>query len=462
MSPLRWRAETMPTRAVAAGKATRLYPPAVPPSGVPRLLGRVWGQRAGHAATSAHVQAAYPFMAEGGLGGRGTYIGRDASGGSFVFDAFVLYASGVLTNPNMLVIGEVGSRKSSLVKTLIWRDAVFGRQAWVIDPKREYDQLAHALGVQPIRLAPGGRVRLNPLDAPAGQAAQLSLLRAVTAAALERPLTPEEEAALNEALRDATTRAGAAGGEVVLPDVVGALLRPTEPMAAALATTTGGLRDGTREAALALRRLCEGDLAGMFDAPTTVEVDLTAPLVVLDLSALRDSTSLGILMACATAWLQARIDERRQRTATTGDGQADAIKLVIDEAWRVLGHVGIAEWLQAAFKLSRAWGVQNVIVMHRFSDLTATGDTGSRVVKLAEGLLSDTQTRVVYRQVDGELEATRRLAGLTDTEAERVLNLRAGEAIWKVGSRSFHVQHIIGPAERALVDTDQAMRLTHP
>lgn len=456
---LRAKPDSLAVHAAApANGRARLYPPVSPPGGVPRLLGRVWGQRPGHAATSAHAQAAYPFMAEGGLGGRGTYIGRDASGGSFVYDAFVLYATGVLTNPNMLVIGEVGSRKSSLVKTMIWRDAVFGRQAWVIDPKREYDALAHALDVHPIRLAPGGTVRLNPLDAGAGEAAQLSLLRAVTAAALERPLTPEEEAALSEALRDATTRAAAGGGEVVLPDVVHALLRPTEPMAAALATTTQALRDATREAALALRRLCEGDLAGMFDAPTTVEVDLTAPLVVLDLSALRDSTSLGILMACATAWLQARIDERRQR-APEIEGRGDAIKLVIDEAWRVLGHVGIAEWLQAAFKLSRAWGVQNVIVMHRFSDLTAAGDAGTRVVKLAEGLLSDTQTRVVYRQVDGELDATRRLAGLTDTEADRVLNLRPGEAIWKVGHRSFHVQHIIARAERTLVDTDHAMRL---
>ena len=37
----------------------------------------------GHRTTTAHIQAAYPFVAEGGLGGRGVYIGRDAYGGSF-------------------------------------------------------------------------------------------------------------------------------------------------------------------------------------------------------------------------------------------------------------------------------------------------------------------------------------------------------------------------------------------
>ena len=55
-----------------------------PPGGV--FPGRVAGERPGHAATTAHLQAAYPFVAEGGLGGRGVYVGRDAYGGSFVYD----------------------------------------------------------------------------------------------------------------------------------------------------------------------------------------------------------------------------------------------------------------------------------------------------------------------------------------------------------------------------------------
>jgi hypothetical protein len=40
-----------------------------------------------HRLTSAHLQAAYPFVAEGGLGAPGTYIGRDLFGGAFSYDA---------------------------------------------------------------------------------------------------------------------------------------------------------------------------------------------------------------------------------------------------------------------------------------------------------------------------------------------------------------------------------------
>ena len=34
-----------------------------------------------HRVTTAHLGAAYPFMAEGGLGSRGVYVGQDVLGG---------------------------------------------------------------------------------------------------------------------------------------------------------------------------------------------------------------------------------------------------------------------------------------------------------------------------------------------------------------------------------------------
>ena len=117
-----------------------------------------------HVATTRHLCAAYPLVSEAGLGYEGVLIGRDVLGGSFVYDPFALYRQGVVTNPNMLIFGQIGRGKSSFVKSYLWRQAVFGRQAWVIDPKGEYGPLAEAWGVAPVALRPGGAVRLNPLD----------------------------------------------------------------------------------------------------------------------------------------------------------------------------------------------------------------------------------------------------------------------------------------------------------
>jgi len=117
-----------------------------------------------HRVTTAHLQAAYPFLAEGGLGDRGVYIGRDLFGGSFCHDPWELYRRGLVTGPNMIVLGQIGRGKSSFIKTYLWRSQVFGRQAWVVDPKGEYGPVAEASGTRPLRIGPGLGVRLNPLD----------------------------------------------------------------------------------------------------------------------------------------------------------------------------------------------------------------------------------------------------------------------------------------------------------
>ena len=401
------------------------------------------GERPGHSATTAHLRAAYPFMADGGLGSRGVYIGRDALGASFAYDPWELYPHAI-TDPNWVVIGRIGSAKSSLVKTYLWRQAVFGRRAWVIDPKGEYGGLAAALGAQTIRLRPGGDVRLNPLTARGGWEGQLAVLRAVTAGVLDAPLTPEEDAALREALKALRRSAG----EPTLPGVVERLLRPTDEMAAPLATTAPELARAARRAALGLQRLCEGDLAGMFDGPTTPGLDLDGRLVVIDLRSVYGSAALGILMTCATAWLRAMVPELEDE---------DKLIVVIEEAWRVYRVLDTAEQLQESTKLSREVG-QHISVMHRFSDLLSAGDEGSRLVRLAEGMLADTQTRIVYAQTPDQVPLTRELLGLTQTEAELLPVLRRGEALWKVGNRSFLVQHRISGIEAKIVYTDARMR----
>ena len=76
-----------------------------------------------HRATTAHVCALYPFHADEGLGPHGIYLGEDVSAGgsSWHYDVFQLYTAGVITSPNIVVLGMVGAGKSSAVKTLLYR-----------------------------------------------------------------------------------------------------------------------------------------------------------------------------------------------------------------------------------------------------------------------------------------------------------------------------------------------------
>jgi hypothetical protein len=151
--------------------------------------------------------------------------------------------------------------------------------------------------------------------------------------------------------------------------------------------------------------------------------------------------------------------ESTDRPAELGERRLVLHSDGLPEPWcnRILSNLGVARWLQASWKLSRALGIANVAVLHRISDLRAVGASDSEQVGLAEGLLADSETRVVYAQSPGEVERTGELLGLTATEAALVTQLRRGLALWKVGRRSFLVEHRLASSERELIDTDAAM-----
>src|SRR5581483_4821828 len=72
---------------------------------------------AAHRATTAHLQAAYPFVAEGGLPCEQVYVGRDRYGSSFCYDPWQLYDAKIITGTNAVVVGQIGRGKSACVKT---------------------------------------------------------------------------------------------------------------------------------------------------------------------------------------------------------------------------------------------------------------------------------------------------------------------------------------------------------
>jgi hypothetical protein len=100
----------------------------------------------------------------------------------------------------------------------------------------------------------------------------------------------------------------------------------------------------------------------------------------------------------------------------------------------------------------RSGFAKNIAVVHRLSDLEAAGARNSEQVKLARGLLSDSQTKVVFRQEPAELPLVRELYQLSERETAVVA---AGSALWKVGSRSFQVEHVLSAFEREITWTDE-------
>ena len=417
------------------------------------------GERAGHQLSTAHFQAAYPAVAEAGLGARGVYIGTDLHGGSFVFDPWLLYQRGVLSIANTIVLGMPDFGKSSLSKSWLYRCRVFGRRCEIIDPKGEYEPLVRALGGVILRLQPGGSTRLNPLTRIGTREMREGLLQAVAHAMLARPLRQVEAVGLIEALAAADELHSS---EVCVGNVVEQLRDPAPRTIQALDLSHEGTREELREVALALMRLCHGPLRGMFDAPTShSEAVWDAPVICLDISSVAAASSgsdlaLAITMVCATAFLDARRVQRALDAERSGREPEKTIR-TNDEAWRALPVAGLGDYYQAAFKLGRQTGVQHWMVLHRLSDLDAAGDDGSRQQALIKGLLAETGTVIVYRQHAEEVPRATLALGLSPTEAQRIGHYPQGVALWRIGGRSYEVRHVRSQRERALTATDAAM-----
>src|SRR3954453_9088658 len=310
-------------------------------------------------------------------------------------------------------------------------------------------------------LAPGGSTPLTPLTRIGSRELREGLLEAVTRAMLDRPLTQAEHVGLSGALMEADRRADDAEG--CIPHVLEQLREAARALAGeVMGRPPSEARDELRDCALALKRLCRGPLAGMFDGPTTAGQDIwDAPAVSLDLSAVRagiagGDLALGIMMVCATTFLDANRGERKRETEARGKTAPKVIRTK-DEAWRALPIAGLGEYYQAAFKLARQTGVQHWLVLHRFSDLRAAGDEGTRQQRLPEGPPAAACRKILSHQHAKEAAFTSELLGLSSTESELIKTLHQGEALWRVGNRSFLVYHVLSDLERRLVDTDGAM-----
>ena len=442
---------------LAAERAEARASAYLPASGEPgraalRTLGRLRLPK--HQDTSATLAGHYPFLAEAGLGSAGVFIGQDLySGGSFVYDPWVLYQRGLITAPNVVLAGIVGSGKSSLAKSLYTRSLPFGRRVYVPgDPKGEHTAVAEAVGGRAIILGHGLRNRLNPLDeglrasslSDAEWAAQIAarrrdLIGALAETVLERSLTPLEHTAIDLALTDVVRSADVP----ILPMVVERILSP-----APAAGRDDRLAEDGRLVGHALRRLVAGDLAGLFDGPSTVRFDPSLPMVSLDLSRVAEnSTLISVLMTCSSAWMESAL-------ADPAGGQR---WVIYDEAWRLMAYPSLLRRMDAQWRLARHYGIANMLIFHKLSDLDNVGDSGSAMRALASSLLANAETRIVYRQEPDQLGATGAALGLTRTEMNLLPALGTGQGLWRVKDRSFVVQHQMHPDELAVFDTTARM-----
>ena len=381
--------------------------------------------------TSAELSSLRLTLFDGGSALSDSPLGRSQRGGGFSFDPFGAYDAGLVTNPNVLVTGAIGVGKSTFVKMLLSRGLARGRRAVVLDPKGEYGDLARSVGGTVIELGTPDGQWCSPFTGDHRD--DVVLVESLIAAARSRSLGDDERFILDTTWRTLNASTSA---------------RPLEQLFNSFAPHLAEqLNSAEKELALTLRRFVLGDLVGLFDGTETPHT-AHGSLVVLDLSAswTTDTFALTALAAMAIA-----------RRVLSG---LEPGYLVIDEAWAVLVEPRVAHWLHGSWKLARARATSHVLVLHRWSDAFATADLGSAQRTKTTGILRDCDSVMLFRQDPGELQLLNDVLRLHELEAHYVTALARGVMLARYGPHRSVVHLEPNSRDRAIIDTDRAMRLS--
>lgn len=471
-----------------------------------------WGWRGSGAGRAAHVEPGsqwqattvqacglFPFAQGSGAPPFGVPVGRHMlTGESVGFELLDWLRRGLITNPGAFLLGEPGTGKSTIVKRLVTGCAGFGMPAFIPgEPKGEYTPLIEHLGGQVIRVGRGLN-RINPLDSgPMGRMARalsgprreallremnarrLATLSALATVVRRAPISDGEEVVLAAAV-DLLTAANPAVDPTV-PDVLALLEDGPQPLrAATYALDEPSYRAETKQLCWTLRRLCEGALAGIFDGPSDVQLNLDVPASV-DISAITNQGDalVAAAMLCSWAWGFAMLDAESALAAATeqagGPRRRRQRLIVLDEMWRALRAApGLVERTDQLTRLNRSQGVATIMVTHTLADLEALASEADRAK--ARGLVERCGVTILSALPYAELDKVNRVVPLTTAERQLVAGWAApaswaaqvahpgrGKYLIKTGERlGIPVQLTRVGAEHWLYDTDQAIRLIEP
>lgn len=416
----------------------------------------------------------------------GLLIGRDCLSNSPVtHDVFTAYNAGRITSPNVVLVGSIGSGKSSLLKSCYVmrqvtlkdrRVVVFDKKPQITSTTRdgvtvrrdsgEYTGVTETLGGAHLWFSLDGTgKRINPLDSrilgPDGLAGQARLLKAMAELAGNgKELDEWEWSALQEAQRAVVEEFGWNQNQArpefekrnpVLEDLLRHLpnvhKRDSWQVEDRYSKDT---LERVHQSAVAVEQRLGGllrtELVGLFDDETSKDIDLSSRITSFDMSALpEEGPAVSLVMAIANVWMMGILRQKEQE----GKGRLKTVSTT-EEGWHLVdGPSG--RLFRSNAKLSRAFGIANVVAIHHPADIPDDSP--------AIAIIKEAQTAHLFRQDrEDDVHAAYRLFSLERGSQELLSTLATGHHLLKVSNnREIHVQHMRSNIEVSFSNTDEAM-----
>jgi type IV secretory pathway VirB4 component len=375
---------------------------------------------------SSSAALTFPFVSSELVQESGILYGINKSNNSLVIiDRFSL------NNANSIIFAQSGSGKSYTAKVEILRHLMQGTKVIIIDPEREYKQLAKSVDGTYIKLSSSSKEKINPFQFSEHSVTQENNLSehiqdlTELISLMVGSLTSEERASVDRALlltyKEAklTPRKNAKRSKAVEYPLLKDFYKNLKAMK-------------HKDLCDRLERFVKGSLSTVFDSQTNIKLDNR--LIVFDIKDLNESIR-SIMMMVVANFVNNEVKQNPQKRM-----------LVIDEGWMLLQEPESARFISGLVRRARKYYLGVTIITQQANDFLNQ--------EYGKAIASQSSLRVLMRQDTTTIKKVAEEFHLSAYEQHYLLTCDRGEALLIADQNHVAVKVVASDEEHPLLTTD--------
>jgi conjugal transfer ATP-binding protein TraC len=377
------------------------------------------------------LSSIFPFVSFDLTEDKGILYGVNRHNSSLIlFDRFSL------PNYNSITFATSGAGKSYATKLEIIRTLMFDTEVIVIDPEREYEYLAEAIGGRCFNIALSSDHHINPFDLPipTGDETPADVLRSntISLVGLFRimlgGLTPEEDSIIDTAITET----------YALKDITAdSDFRNIEPpMLSDFEVILSGM-EGSESLMQRLTKYTHGSWSSFLNQPSNI--DINRKFIVFSVRDMEDELK-PIAMYIITHYIWNAVRKNIKKRL-----------LVVDEAWWMMKSEDTASFLYSIAKRGRKYYLGLA---------TITQDVGD-FMKSAYGIpiVTNSSIQLLLKQSPSTVDVLQKTFNLTEEEKYLLLEANVGEGIFFAGLKHVAIKTIASYTEDQIITSDPSQIL---
>ena len=383
----------------------------------------------------------YPFISSSIVEEEGIYVGNNMYNNSLIL--IDRYNTNKYKNANMCIFGTSGAGKSFYTKLLILRNTLLGIEQYVIDPEREYNNIAQNLGGTIIKIGPTSENYINIFDIRKESIEENEHGYLATKIGkligffnlIFGELNEEEKAILEEKIIQVYKIKKINFNDKSLYNK-NKKFKSTKDMPI-LEDFYNILNDEkTKKFKIKLIPFVKGSLK-FFNNYTNIE--LNKKLIIADVYELgEENMKFGMYLFVELFWDKIKINRKIKKA------------IYLDEIWRLIGvtsNKDVAKFIYKIFKTIRKYGGSSVAITQDISDLFSL-DNGA----YGKSILNNSSIKTFFSLEEENIKLLSQYSNISEKEKIEIKSLRRGECLTFVGDEHILIKINASDFEKKIIE----------